>query len=433
MPDPIKISTLDLVTPADADVMPIYDASGATPADRTKGVLLSVLKTWIGALTNPMTTAGDLIVGGASGAPARLAKGTDAQVLKIISGVLTWAAEAGGGIQHTLDAVDPPDVDDDEGMGYSGGSLYSDGTDAWLCLDPSEGAAVWLQLTGGGGSDGPLNNFAATTDPGVGDDSGDGYGVGSTWINLTLDRIWRCADASTGAAAWERVDQDPGILNNYTATTDPGVGDDGADGYAVGSRWVNVTLDRIFECLDATNGAAVWSRTNEGGGGSSLPVVDTTALVSDPSDSTKRVRLDAGQVATGQTRAIQAPNGDSRVRDILRIPVLGSTTTLELGTYWLGNVPANFTIEEVCAVTYDSTGTLETPGIIFKIDSSPLLSIGVGTGMTSGNGKYGSALTGVTVGPGNVLTVEIENTGSGSAGSAAQGLIISIIGFWSPL
>lgn len=50
-------------------------------------------------LTNPMTTAADLIVGGASGVPARLAKGSDGQVLTVdpTTHLLVWAAAAGGG------------------------------------------------------------------------------------------------------------------------------------------------------------------------------------------------------------------------------------------------------------------------------------------------------------------------------------------------
>lgn len=43
-------------------------------------------------MTNPMTTAADLIVGGASGAPTRLAVGTDGYFLSVVSGVITWVA-----------------------------------------------------------------------------------------------------------------------------------------------------------------------------------------------------------------------------------------------------------------------------------------------------------------------------------------------------
>jgi len=51
-------------------------------------------------MTNPMTAAGDIIIGGASGAPTRLARGTDGQVLTLTSGSPAWAA--GGGQSVTI-------------------------------------------------------------------------------------------------------------------------------------------------------------------------------------------------------------------------------------------------------------------------------------------------------------------------------------------
>lgn len=57
------------------------------------------------------------------------------------------------------------------------------------------------EVVAGGGS-GPLNNFAATGAPTVNDDSGDGYSVGSRWIDVTNDRAWVCVDATTTAAVW---------------------------------------------------------------------------------------------------------------------------------------------------------------------------------------------------------------------------------------
>lgn len=48
------------------------------------------------------------------------------------------------------------------------------------------------------------------------------------------------------------------LFHKLDATTAPGVGDDTADGYAVGSVWVNVSTDRAYVCVDSTGGAAVW-------------------------------------------------------------------------------------------------------------------------------------------------------------------------------
>jgi hypothetical protein len=49
------------------------------------------------------------------------------------------------------------------------------------------------------------NNFAATRNPinGVGgDDSDDGYSIGSIWINTTLNRVYILELATVGAASW---------------------------------------------------------------------------------------------------------------------------------------------------------------------------------------------------------------------------------------
>lgn len=49
------------------------------------------------------------------------------------------------------------------------------------------------------------NNSSALVDPAVTDDSGAGYAIGSTWINTVGDTVWRCTDASAGAAVWKDV------------------------------------------------------------------------------------------------------------------------------------------------------------------------------------------------------------------------------------
>lgn len=123
-----------------------------------------------------------------------------------------------------------------------------------------------------------LNNFVATTDPTANDDSDDGYSVGSLWVNTTNDTAWICADASSGAAVWDRVD---GPLNNFMATSDPTANDDSGDGYEVGSLWVNITSDAGFICVDASSGAAVWNPL----GGSGWPFSDIKSVDSSDSDA----------------------------------------------------------------------------------------------------------------------------------------------------
>lgn len=50
-----------------------------------------------GGMSNPMSAVGDIIYGGSSGTPTRLAAGTDGYVLTLVSGVPAWVAAGGGG------------------------------------------------------------------------------------------------------------------------------------------------------------------------------------------------------------------------------------------------------------------------------------------------------------------------------------------------
>jgi hypothetical protein len=59
--------------------------------------------------------------------------------------------------------------------------------------------------TGSGAVSSLKSNLLASTDPGPGDDSADGYGPGSVWVNLTGDRAFMCADNTAGAAIWKQV------------------------------------------------------------------------------------------------------------------------------------------------------------------------------------------------------------------------------------
>jgi hypothetical protein len=52
----------------------------------------------------------------------------------------------------------------------------------------------------------------------------------------------------------------PVLLSKYNATAAPANGDDSADGYSVGSLWVDVTGDTAYICVDSTVASAVWKQ-----------------------------------------------------------------------------------------------------------------------------------------------------------------------------
>lgn len=74
-------------TPATTHWRLFFKSDGAYYVDDT-GTVSGPLPT--SALSNPMTTSGDIIYGGASGTPTRLAKGNNGQGLVLASGIPSW-------------------------------------------------------------------------------------------------------------------------------------------------------------------------------------------------------------------------------------------------------------------------------------------------------------------------------------------------------
>src|SRR5574337_406615 len=77
----------------------LYTKSGGVYVKSAAGVVTGPLIDATSAgMANPMTTQDDIIVGGAAGAPGRLAKGSDGQVLTVdpITHHLLWATPTSG-------------------------------------------------------------------------------------------------------------------------------------------------------------------------------------------------------------------------------------------------------------------------------------------------------------------------------------------------
>ena len=93
-----------------------------------------------------------------------------------------------------------------------------------------------------------LLNGSGSTDLTV--DSG---GLFAALGNITTYGQLFTADGQGGGAGLRRVPR------SNSTTTNPGVSNDTTQGYSVGSRWVNTTTGQFFSCYDVTTGAAVWA------------------------------------------------------------------------------------------------------------------------------------------------------------------------------
>lgn len=109
-------------------------------------------------------------------------------------------------VRESQDTV-APTVNDDVTGGYTVGSLWYDtaADRAYICLDPADGAAVWIEITQGGES------YVDRGDPAAVDAS-----IGS---GLTADGTWRTLDLSSivpAGAASKLVHLRCRILDNST-------------------------------------------------------------------------------------------------------------------------------------------------------------------------------------------------------------------------
>ena len=163
------------------------------------------------------------------------------------------------------------------------------------------------------------------------------------------------------------------------------------------------------------------------GGGASLPVTDTTAVSSDPTDSTKRVRLDAGAVGAGVTAAIQAPNGDSRVRDVLSFEF--TSTTWSIGTVGWKNWPANFHVESVMVSGGSAASIGNNPVVRLVVDGNVKATVDV-TVSGYNNTRYGTLTTNFDITTGQFAQVEVTDNGAASSGTAPTIGVIELVGYW---
>ena len=125
---------------------------------------------------DPITTEGDLIVGGASGAPERLPVGTDDQVLTVVAGVPEWADGGGGG----------------------GGGTYKFTETGTYAVDLPAGmyviAALTAAVTINGGEDAIGANATATYNR--------LFPNGITSLTATVDNSWNPDNRTTTSAQW---------------------------------------------------------------------------------------------------------------------------------------------------------------------------------------------------------------------------------------
>lgn len=114
------------------------------------------------------------------------------------TGAAVWNPE----VKNNFAAAVDPVVGDDTSLGYAVGSLWINTTAVprriFACTNPAAGTAVWRQINA-------LNNLAAAVAPIVTDDTHLGYDVNSVWIDTTHNNAYICLNPAVGAAVWRSL------------------------------------------------------------------------------------------------------------------------------------------------------------------------------------------------------------------------------------
>tara|TARA_R110000772_G_scaffold13705_2_gene40248 strand:+ start:271 stop:1965 length:1695 start_codon:yes stop_codon:yes gene_type:complete len=146
--------------------------------------------------------------------------------------------------------------------------------------------------------------------------------------------------------------------NKLDAIQAPGVSDDSSQNYSVGSKWVDVTNDKVYFCTDATVGAATWSEVGSGGGGNTIYTADDSLTGNRTVDlDNNKLTFDAGQTYI-----------ESGSFNPLVINRKGSGTQgngIDFNAYNSSNAETNFA--RVIQVATDNTAGSEDGGLWFRV------------------------------------------------------------------
>lgn len=183
-----------------------------------------------------------------------------------------------------------------------------------------------------------LNKWDATAAPTVNEDSGDGYGVGSVWIDVTGDAAYICVDPTPTAAVWNAIDGTAGgfLLDDGTVPLTAGwdvgpyiitalnyVSDvtTGTQPYATASTTVNTNLNA--DLLDGESASAFQDADAGLTDIAGLAVTDGNIIVGDganwvaESGATARTSLGLGTADTPQFARIglgEASDGTAQLK-----------------------------------------------------------------------------------------------------------------------
>ena len=232
-------------------------------------------------------------------------------------------------------------------------------------------------------------------------------------INLTTSISGFLPTANGGVAG----------LNNTTATGNPGVNNDLANqGYNVGSIWINVSTDKVFICVDASTGAAIWQEVFalSNNGTQLLPSADNTVDIGSSTLEFKDLHLDGTAkvdiltvdetstfTGTMTTAAISQTSGTATFSNVdinggnIDGTIIGATTAAAITATTIGGTD----ITASSSFIGDLTGSVDASGV-GKTLTGPLTGNVTGNVTSTGNSVFNNVTINGTL---DVTSTRITN------------------------
>ena len=180
--------------------------------------------------------------------------------------------------------------------------------------------------------------------------------------------------------------------NNLAASVAPVVGNDGTQGYEVGSQWIDTVAKKEFVCLDISTGAAVWTETTGGGGGgipkqvvawtlNGISSTTNTSFVSVPyqiqiptAAEMGGTSIEAIMIVSYNTAGAGTPTGEFRLFNYTDSTVEGFVTACPNGT-WLKATSTQASITGGKAYRPQIRKVIGAGGASMQIESATLILI----------------------------------------------------------
>lgn len=212
------------------------------------------------------------------------------------------------------------------------------------------------------------NNFAATTAPGVGNDSSQNYSAGSIWINAATnpDTAYICTSAAVGAAVWQSISEGgtPGQAIAPDASSATGAGGTallrgGAGGTTSGNGGPAQVTGGAATAGNGNGGSAVLTGGAKNGSGIAGGVRAESVLIRQigaPAAKTTSGLLTGAEVAAGMITVTQGAGADSAQQ-------------LPTGTNLQAALPSDFAVgDSIDLSVINLGGALETATLTVNTD-----------------------------------------------------------------